>query len=32
MEWKGNGPKLPSVKHENIFKKPKAPKNRTMID
>jgi len=27
-EWKGNGPKMPPIKSENLFKKPKAHKNR----
>ena len=28
MEWKGSGPKMPPVKSENLFKKPKVHKNR----
>ena len=28
VEWKGNGPKMPPVKSENLFKKPKVHKNR----
>ena len=27
-EWKGNGPHMPPIKHENLFKKPKVAKNR----
>ena len=27
-EWKGNGPKMPPIKSENLFKKPKVHKNR----
>lgn len=27
-EWKGNGPHMPPIKHENLFRKPKAGKNR----
>lgn len=28
VEWKGEGPKMPPVKSENLFKKAKAGKNR----
>lgn len=28
VQWQGSGAKLPPLKHENLFKKPKAPKNR----
>lgn len=28
VEWKGYGPKMPPVKSENLFKKPKVHKNR----
>ena len=27
-EWKGTGPYMPPIKHENLFKKPKVAKNR----
>ena len=27
-EWKGNGPHMPPVKSENLFKRGQAPKNR----
>ena len=27
-EWKGNGPKMPPLKSENLFKKAKVEKNR----
>ena len=27
-EWKNNGPTMPPIKSENLFKKPKCPKNR----
>ena len=27
-EWKGNGPKMPPMKSENLFKKAKVVKNR----
>jgi hypothetical protein len=27
-EWKNNGPVMPPIKSENLFKKPKSAKNR----
>ena len=27
-KWEGNGPKMPPIKSENLFKKAKVPKNR----
>jgi hypothetical protein len=27
-EWKNNGPLMPPIKSENLFKKPKSAKNR----
>jgi hypothetical protein len=28
--WQGNGPKMPPIKSENLFKKQKAHKNRNV--
>ena len=32
VEWKGNGPKMPPVKSENLFKRGKVEKNRKEWD
>ena len=31
-EWKGNGPKLPPIKSENLFKQTRIEKNRKRYD
>ena len=30
-EWKNNGPVMPPIKSENLFKKPKSAKNRREV-